>query len=467
MPRKSDLPHNTRILRLDPHSAYRANSEWEETPMRGFPETNIRYGRWTEDSDEGTWFLCDALSYSDYSGTKPTFESNVRVFSENYACGEGKWWVRAIGGHDTTAILIRTLAYRNCEEIRELIDGLSDYPVIDDSDMSELEMDREQEGWEDYGCDDFKRALVSYLEKRFSDRGVTCDDSGKDADTIVDALTDAQVWALYMQRCQDTNINGGATCLWEGESHPHFFCNEMAFGHDASYREEFGRDPWDGLVPMLDASGKVSYHAGEIAGWIPVCDWKPSCPRCGKVQDQSATVLIATASLWDAPCDDLGCDVPEANASADPTLFKLAAFILRSWDVGMQKPYNHLFECNPSNVGDAFDRLATACETKGDTYAAVALHFHDPEDPMRLMLAGKTRRVVRGVLREIVRGEAPKPRDCKRYPYEAGKPVCCLVYGSSCCAHREKSEWDRKRTWCVRSNVRGSCTICGHTREER
>jgi hypothetical protein len=39
------------------------------------------------DAKDGRWFLCDCLPYADYSGTKPTYENNVRVFAETFEFG--------------------------------------------------------------------------------------------------------------------------------------------------------------------------------------------------------------------------------------------------------------------------------------------------------------------------------------------------------------------------------------------
>lgn len=248
---RTELPHNCR--RISWRNAYYA-----EAPSRD--NERVRYGSWRDASD-GEWFLCNELSYSDYSNTKPWGESNVRVFAEMFSSGEGVWWGWADGGYDTTAIVIRTLAYRNAREVREVIDGLSDYPYLDESDASELECEREQEGWNDYGRDDMRREMRAYLAEQ----------GREDADELVDALSDSQVDALYYQRCQDTNVNGGASCMFEGESHPHFFTEEAVRGCYRHLREDDPRrNAWNLEVPVADENGKVVYHTGEPADWVSI-----------------------------------------------------------------------------------------------------------------------------------------------------------------------------------------------------
>lgn len=45
--------------------------------------------------------------------------------------------------------------------LREDIEGLADYPILDESDESELESDTEHEAWSEYGCRDFAEFLTT------------------------------------------------------------------------------------------------------------------------------------------------------------------------------------------------------------------------------------------------------------------------------------------------------------------
>jgi hypothetical protein len=144
---------------------------------------------------DGKWLISDYLCTGDYVDSYS--RSNARVFAREFAAGEGTWWRWARG-----SIAIRTLAYRNSREVRETLDDLADYPLLDESDHSELEMEDEQEGWESWGRSDFRRELVRVVEAHLSNRELTHDANGFDADEIIDRISDEQVDALFYELCR-------------------------------------------------------------------------------------------------------------------------------------------------------------------------------------------------------------------------------------------------------------------------
>lgn len=90
-----------------------------------------------------------------------------RVISESHwAVG----WVEWIPIHESD-----TAALELCEEIAA---GLEDYPVIDESDWSDLEYDEFIEAWNDYGAGDFVKAIIKTFELSGEDVQVLedCDD---------------------------------------------------------------------------------------------------------------------------------------------------------------------------------------------------------------------------------------------------------------------------------------------------
>jgi hypothetical protein len=96
------------------------------------------------------------LSGSDYSGS--TVErSNKRVFMEEF--GDDPHVFETYGGYGTFGVLI--LATCDNEEIAECLNGLHNYPLINEDDLSELEMEASNEAWENWARSDFTRALES------------------------------------------------------------------------------------------------------------------------------------------------------------------------------------------------------------------------------------------------------------------------------------------------------------------
>jgi hypothetical protein len=126
-------------------------------------ETDFRYGHDFDDKKgpEGADVVGhSALTGSDYSGGT-VVRANRRAVRE--LLGEDSpLIVTAHGGYNTEAIYFRLdVADEHVAEVFELLEGLNDYPSVDDSVLSELESEEESEGWESYGADDFLRSLES------------------------------------------------------------------------------------------------------------------------------------------------------------------------------------------------------------------------------------------------------------------------------------------------------------------
>jgi len=148
----------------------------------------------TKDADD--LYMPELLSGSDYSGGSVT-ESNFRVFKELYVGDDkliGIWEV--YGGYGTygiaisrelmTTTIVQLHALRNETynkyadlkgeytgenkhlemwiEMRECLDNLENYPVIDEDDMSQLELEQQGEAYESWGRSDFKRELLKHFQ---------------------------------------------------------------------------------------------------------------------------------------------------------------------------------------------------------------------------------------------------------------------------------------------------------------
>lgn len=145
----------------------------------------VSYGDIREDPN-GDFIEVPYCTYSDYSGS--TVErSNCRVFLEMFA-NEGNVWP-IYGGYGTTGVLVRYSYYLENEEMRDVIDGLSDYPVIDEDDWSELEIEIENECWDSWIKYDLSRAM--------EEAGLTVPDDDKLYQIYRDAMEAANEYPIF------------------------------------------------------------------------------------------------------------------------------------------------------------------------------------------------------------------------------------------------------------------------------
>ncbi len=81
------------------------------------------------------------------------------------------------------------------QEGEEIEDSLSDYPVLDEEDMSELEMEEEGEAWENYICSDFRLALHDKFDS----------DEDSSIEERIDSLTDDECYELFHNAMEETD----------------------------------------------------------------------------------------------------------------------------------------------------------------------------------------------------------------------------------------------------------------------
>ena len=132
------------------------------------PESAVKYleSLSTDPQEEGElYFFLPYASGSDYSGSTVE-KANYKEFLESYG-EEGFVW-EAHGGFDTYAVVLGLTGLLECADdtfdaILDIIEGLEDYPLIDDEALSTLEMEGADEAWDCWVASDFRRAL----EKKF------------------------------------------------------------------------------------------------------------------------------------------------------------------------------------------------------------------------------------------------------------------------------------------------------------
>lgn len=129
-----------------------------------WPESAEAYlGALCEDSmeTEELYFYVPCASGSDYSGS--TVEAaNAKCIEDTY---EEQEWVHPVyGGYNTFAVAIGLTGLLTCDddtfdEFCETLEGLENYPVIDEDALYVLEAEKTDEAWESWVKGDFVRAL--------------------------------------------------------------------------------------------------------------------------------------------------------------------------------------------------------------------------------------------------------------------------------------------------------------------
>lgn len=183
------------------------------------PEGSLHLGhfdRHTKGPYEPTdFFLPDLLEGSDYSGGSYTL-ANKKVFLDNY--GEIPGVHEVYGSHGTYGVAIKLATLADSTEIQETLAGLTDYPVINDEAVSEVEMEAENEAWSNWAEGDFKKALTKRLGDELSEALDTVDpDNALDlvpedlAETAIADLNKDKLYDLFREAMDTSNT------YWEHE----------------------------------------------------------------------------------------------------------------------------------------------------------------------------------------------------------------------------------------------------------
>ena len=142
--------------------------DWMAEACDEYPDPHqYRYRREDPDEDpnEETGWELPYAAFSDYSGSTCEM-ANVRSFKEMFKdaikieCGaysSQRAWV--------SKAAIMAMTEETWESLKETIEDLEGYPVIDDSVVSEVEQELEEAAWDDWLKDDFKKELLN----RFSE----------------------------------------------------------------------------------------------------------------------------------------------------------------------------------------------------------------------------------------------------------------------------------------------------------
>jgi len=180
-------------LSMPPESANKlrySNLEDKRNPRTGEVETN----------DSRLFIIPDLLQFGDYNNSTTVERSNVRVFWDRYSDVDGVY--RVTGAYGFQAIALRGNVEH--EDIAWDLQSLEDYPVLDESDWSQLELDLQQEYVGESGLDEFRREVRKSMEQMAVDY---CQDYGLDVDknvsNVIDELDEipADVWNELFWDC--------------------------------------------------------------------------------------------------------------------------------------------------------------------------------------------------------------------------------------------------------------------------
>lgn len=122
--------------------------------------SSVSYGDIKPD-EAGQYIEVPYSTYSDYSGDTVN-RANCAEFLRLFGELDGVYPI--YGGYSTAGVLIRRSLYEQNTEVKDVIDALDDYPLINEETMSEIEMEIENESWDSWIKSDLTRELEKIEE---------------------------------------------------------------------------------------------------------------------------------------------------------------------------------------------------------------------------------------------------------------------------------------------------------------
>jgi hypothetical protein len=135
-------------------------------------------------------------------GAPSIIRSNARVFRDDFS----KELELADGDADGIALDVRFVT----PEMLETLKALESYPLISEDDHGALEVELQDEAWESYIKDDWRRAIRERLEELAPDE--TPYGSRDWADDVADAVTDDTLAALLRSTSEAANVYWEEQC---------------------------------------------------------------------------------------------------------------------------------------------------------------------------------------------------------------------------------------------------------------
>jgi hypothetical protein len=122
------------------------------------------------------------------------YRSNARVFRDEFS---KELAAGADGDADGVALDVRFIN----DEMIETLQALENYPLIDEDDHSELELELQDEAWDNWAASDWRRAVEKAID------AVLPEDATLDGDEILDGIEDIdqKLLELFHSCCEWTN----------------------------------------------------------------------------------------------------------------------------------------------------------------------------------------------------------------------------------------------------------------------
>lgn len=125
---------------------------------------HLRWNRWEDRKTPSATipiFVIDGAAGSDYVGglvAKSNYQTFEKMAEEE--SGLERFFIWLSGGHGTFGVAVRLDRGYVPSQILDAISALANYPLLDEEAHSHLELEAEQEAWDSWARDDWRKALM-------------------------------------------------------------------------------------------------------------------------------------------------------------------------------------------------------------------------------------------------------------------------------------------------------------------
>lgn len=204
MKTKKITPIQARLIELAKSNGSRL-FRLENDEFRSFSQFDyevINQAEWTREDITDLWFEPVFLSYGSYNNSSTVERSNHQYFTKHY--GHLKGIDTFSGCYSYNSVLISIEHFKNIEAI-EILEGLLDYPLIDDISHTDLEMELQSEAYENDYRSEFIKELRERIESDLEDDSLNDLDRGYAVEILellekqedITSGPDDRIWYLF------------------------------------------------------------------------------------------------------------------------------------------------------------------------------------------------------------------------------------------------------------------------------